>query len=433
MRAFPSVVAAAVLVGCTGGGKGVGTSGSVSGNLAPVIASVSLSPEEAYEPSLLTCSATGVTDSDGDMVTLSYSWQVNNTEVAGATGETLTGADFDKGDTVLCIATAGDGTQEGLPVTSNTVQILNTPPSATAVDVDPNPATPTNTLVATALGWSDPDPADTEDWSYAWYVNGASAGTDSDSLAGAFAKGDEVYVVATPLDGTDEGNPVQSDIVNIQNTPPELAAADLTPVSPVVSDVLTCSPSGAYDADGDTVTFAFAWFVNGSPAGSGTDILTAPQFARGDDVQCEVTPNDGTDPGTPVLSNIVTIGNSAPIIANVDLQPDPANELSTLTCTPTGITDPDGDPVGLEFAWTVGGLPVAATGTTLTGADFDKGQAVQCQVVADDVLDTAPPVFSNVVVIGNTPPSVTSGVVSPNPIYTDLDAGVTTYGWYYLF
>lgn len=430
MRAVSLVSLAVALGACTTGTKPVGTATGVAGNVAPTLASAQLTPDPATEQSVLTCTGVGATDGDGDTVNMAYAWYVNEAEVPGEVTQTLTGSVFDKGNLVYCVITPDDGTLTGTPVTSNTVEIQNSPPTGVAVDVAPNPATPTDTLVATATGWADADPADSEDWNYDWFVNGTAAGSGGASLAGEFAKGDEVYVVATPYDGVEEGNPVQSDIVNILNTPPSLTAAQLTPIDPILSDLLTCTPVGPSDPDGDPVTFTYAWFVDGNPAGSGTDILADPQFANGNDVYCVITPTDGEDDGTPVQSNTVTVQNSAPTIGSVTLAPNPATELDTLTCSAVNITDPDGDAVALSFAWTVAGFSVpGATSSTLTGANFDKGQGVYCTVTATDGNDASPPTNSNTVVIANTPPTMTSGVITPTPVYTLDTANVAAYGW----
>lgn len=435
---LPCVVVA--LAGCSETPKGATT--NPSGNVAPTLSSVTLAPEPAYEQTLLNCTPAGTADGDGDNVSLFFAWTVNGVASA-ATTQTLNGTDFSKGDLVSCTVTPNDGVQDGTPVASNVVTIQNTPPSGTGVDVTPDPATAIDTLLATPLGFSDVD-GDDEFWRYDWFVNGVAAGVTNDSLAGEFVKGDEVYVVVTPDDGDDQGDPIQSDTLVIQNTPPVAAGVQLTPASPNAASLLMCLLTGASDADNDPVTPLYQWYVNGTAAGSGTELLAAPAFSRGDNVYCVITPNDGEDDGAPVTSNSAIILNTPPAVASVTLTPDPAREGDTFTCAPSGIVDADGDLVTLQFVWTVAGLPVPVATSTLSSAWFDKGDPVTCTVTPNDGITAGTSVVSNVVIVENTPPVLASATISPvdpttNSTVTALPSGFTdadgdpgqyTYAWY---
>lgn len=397
------------LAGCSETPKGATT--NPSGNVAPTLSSVSLAPEPAFEQTLLNCTPAGTADGDGDNVSLFFAWTVNGAPIA-ATTQTLNGTDFSKGDTVSCTVTPNDGVQDGTAVSSNVVTIENTPPTGTGVDITPDPATAVDALLASPLGFSDVD-GDDEFWRYDWFVNGVAAGVTNDTLAGAFVKGDEVYVVVTPDDGDDQGDPIQSDTLVIQNTPPAITGLQLTPGSPNAASLLTCLVTGTSDADNDPVTPRYQWYVNGAPAGSGTELLSAPAFGRGDNVYCVVTPNDGDDDGAPVTSNSVIILNTPPDVASVALTPDPAREGDTFTCAPSGIVDADGDLVTLQFVWTVSGLPVPVATSTLGSAWFEKGDPVQCTVTPNDGLTTGVARASNLVIVENTPPALASADLTP--------------------
>ncbi|NCG21433.1 MAG: hypothetical protein GWP91_20675 [Rhodobacterales bacterium] len=428
MRALStSILVLITIAGCSNDDKGTQPTGTQVSNHPPTLGSVELTPNPGFESTLLTCQVIGLDDTDGDSVTVSYTWAVNGTDIAATSG-TLNGDDFSKSDTVSCTATPNDGFTAGSPVTSNQINILNTPPSGTNVQVGPVPADRLALLTATALGWSDAD-GDAENWDFAWYVNSTSVGVSGNVLSGAFEKGDEVYAIATPNDLDDLGDPLQSNIITIINTAPTMTGAEVTPGSPIGGDILVCSPSGGADVDGDAVSYTFEWFVNGAAAGSNTELLSAPSFTDGDDVYCVITPTDLEDDGSPVQSNTVTIQNGAPSMASVTLGPEPANEATILTCAPNGLIDPDGDPINLIFSWMVSGLSVGVGTSTLDGTYFDRGQAVQCTVVANDGTSNSAPGISNNVIIQNTPPSASSVAVSPNTPFTVEDVSATVTGW----
>jgi hypothetical protein len=68
-------------------------------------------------------------------------------------------------------------------------------------------------VVATPGGTSGPE-GDTVTVAYAWWVGGTEIAAAGATLrSDDFAKGDAIYVVATPNDGTSDGAPVTSNIV----------------------------------------------------------------------------------------------------------------------------------------------------------------------------------------------------------------------------
>lgn len=406
------------------------TSNTVTiGNSAPSLTAVTLSPSPATELDTLVCSPGTATDADGDAVTYAYAWTVEGS-VVSVTTSTLRGSSFSKGDEVFCSVTPADGTTAGTAVKSNVVDIENAPPSATSASLSPSSPSTSDTITVSVTGWSDPD-GDTEGYRYAWYVNGSleSAATGK-SLGPSFTgSGDSVYCVVTPWDGTDVGTPLTTPTVTVGNTAPTLASVSLTPDPAYVTSTMTCAPIGAVDADGDTVTFTYAWAVNGVTVSGTASTLTGSSFRKGDVVECAVTPSDGTVSGSAVSSNKVTIANTAPTLTTVTLSPDPATELDTLACAPSGAADADGDSVSYTYSWKRNTTSLAVTSSTLTGSSFSKGDTVQCTATPTDGTTAGTPVGSNVVSIENAPPTLVSVSISPtSPSTSDTLAAVPS-GW----
>jgi hypothetical protein len=84
---------------------------------------------------------------------------------------------------------------------------------------------------------------------------------------------------------------------------------------PFTNDTLTAAGHQA-DADGNAVTLTYVWKVNGvtvkttSASNALTDTLDLSQPGNGDpgqQVTVTVTPNDGTDAGSPVVSNTSSV------------------------------------------------------------------------------------------------------------------------------
>lgn len=77
------------------------------------------------------------------------------------------------------------------------------------------------------------------------------------------------------------------------NTPPEILSVTITPAEPRPDDTLTCDAE-VEDADGDDVTVAYRWTINGADAemaGAVVDLDLSP----GDEVTCLAEADDGTD------------------------------------------------------------------------------------------------------------------------------------------
>ena len=122
---------------------------------------------------------------------------------------------------------------------------------------------------------------------------------------------------ATPNDGDDAGATVTSTAVVVSNSAPSIVSVLLDPSDPTETSTLTATPQGAADADpGDTVSFSYLWSVNGQSVGSSATISGA-DFDKGDTIDVEVTPSDGTDAGVAVQSNTVTVLNTPPQITSV--------------------------------------------------------------------------------------------------------------------
>src|SRR5207249_3751089 len=151
------------------------------------------------------------------------------------------------------------------------------------------------------------------------------------------------------------------------------ATVALNTSTPRTNDTLTATATKA-DADGDAVTLTYVWKVNGTPkkttAGSSSlsdtfDLSVAGNGDRGDTILVEVTPNDGTVDGA-AASAMVTVVNSVPSAGTVAITPPSPTTNQTLTATPSGFSDADGDTLTYHYQWSKNGTAIAgATGSTL--------------------------------------------------------------------
>jgi hypothetical protein len=293
--------------------------------------------------------------------------------------------------------------------------------SAPTLSLSPDPATTRDDLVVSVDSDSvDPD-GDAVTYGYAWTRNGvASSASASATLPSAdTAKGETWAVTVTPHDGLSDGASASASLT-ITNTPPSVASATLTPDPAFTGDALTCTAGATSDADSDSVALTYSWTLDGtSSTGSGT--LSASATTKGQAISCTVTPSDGSDDGTAVTSNTVVIGNTAPVVSSVNLVPTALYTDDTVTASVSS-ADADSDTVSLTYTWTVDGVSVAATGSSLDGASwFDKGQSVAVIVTPDDGTDSGSAVTSSSITVLNSAPSAPAISIDPTTPYNRLD------------
>ena len=103
-----------------------------------------------------------------------------------------------------------------------------------------------------------------------------------------------------------DGDAGEASII-ISNAPPVVDAVNISPNAPSTQDTLTCTALTS-DADSDTVSVTYTWFIGQNAQTTTTNTLSGP-FLNGDLVTCRVTPNDGEDNGDYAEAS-VTIVNS---------------------------------------------------------------------------------------------------------------------------
>ncbi len=396
------------------------------GNAPPSVASVVIDPATPTVLDVLTAVPAGWADPDGDAEGYHFAWSVGGAVVG--TGRTLDGSAFARANAVTVMLTPFDGEAPGPPVTSAPVVVVNSPPSLAAVDLVPAAPRTDTPVTAVPSGYSDPD-GDLAGYRFAWFVDGVAVpGATSATLSpSAFVRGQGVFVDVTPFDGSHAGPAVRSTTLTIGNAPPSITGVTVSPPAGTIATVFTCIPAGWSDADGDLAGYRYTWSVDGAATSSVATIDRA-FFSRGAVIRCGVVPTDGIDVGAGLSSGSVTIANAPPSAGSVTILPAAPREADRISAVISGWQDADGDAERYLYSWRVGGVVVSST-TSIDGTLFDKGQTIQLSVTPFDGLDPGPVITSNVVTASNTPPSLATATIGPDPAYTNTDLTVVPGGW----
>jgi hypothetical protein len=234
---------------------------------------------------------------------------------------------------------APDAAQPGQSVDSRPLS----PEVTVALNITPERATRETMLIASLQG------AAADAGGIQWLVNGTPVSSPRPWQFNAVEtkKGDKIQARVTV-----HGKEVLSNIVQIKNAPPVVVDARIIS-EPGQGGALRAEAS-ARDADGDSVTFQYAWTRNGEQAGS-TQRLTG-QFKKGDKISVKITPFDGEEYGNAVVLQR-EIANLPPVIVD---HREFRFEGGVYTYQ-VRATDPEGDPLTYS-------LKSSAEGMTINGA-----------------------------------------------------------------
>lgn len=291
-------------------------------NTAPDAPVIHIEPDPAGSDDNLTVVLdTAAYDGEGDAITYAYAWYLNGVD-SGLSSNPLPATATTRGDVWTVYVTPNDGNIDG-PAGLDSVTIGNGAPTLSSVSISPATAYTNDTLTAVPSGYSDPD-GDAEGYHYQWYVNGSAVAGETDVTldGGNFVKTDSVTVEVWPWDGREEGTSVTSSARTIRNSTPTAPSVDVTPNYPEDDETLTCSvTSASTDADGDTITYTYAWSVDGVLSALTSQTVASSYTTDGEVWLCTVTPDDGTASGS-TGSDSVTIGDytapSAPVLNSLD-------------------------------------------------------------------------------------------------------------------
>lgn len=294
-------------------------SGSVSSdsisivNARPSISSVTISWPTATESFFLTCIQSGSSDADGDSLSFTYRWEVD--EVTVSTEQSIDGQSLNSGDTIRCFVTAFDGFENSNEVSSSSISI-NTPPTVGSVSLTPTTAYEGSNFLCTASNVGDVD-GDTVTLTYTWTNDSQTIiGQDQENLGGSsFNKNDTIACQVTPNDGTVDGTIASSNAVIVENTKPTAPSVRLLPG--IEFEDLLCTVAGATDvdpADSPLTVYDFIWLMNGVPYTGAlintsypNDTIPAVAVAGGNSFTCEARAVDGSGEAGLYGSDFVSI------------------------------------------------------------------------------------------------------------------------------
>ncbi|MBN2098736.1 MAG: hypothetical protein JW753_03975 [Dehalococcoidia bacterium] len=284
---------------------------------------------------------------------------------------------------------------------------------------------------------------------YAWYKDGVlQPQFTGDTVDGSYtAKGQTWRCIVTFNNG--RGICTGFDEVTVGNSPPTAPVADVIPDMAYGGDDLVCAiKTPSFDADGDVITYTYAWYKDGvlQPNLTG-DTVAASYTSRGETWRCAVTASDAESAVAGSFDEVsIPSGNNPPSAPVVAISPVLPTSTDSLLCSlKVESTDLDGDPVTYTYAWYKDGvLQPHLTGNTVKASYTVRGETWKCVVTVSDGQGGSAGGFCEAT-IHNCPPSPPLIAISPDePLTIDnLECSITlassdadgdaisyTYAWY---
>jgi hypothetical protein len=276
-------------------------------------------------------------DADNDQqIGTEIRWYKNNVQQPYDDEMIIPGSSVFKGDEWNVTVLVNDGSLQGTLAISITYTISNTVPEVTSGTIIYTGDLTTESTLGTSYNTTDADGDSIADFQVIWWV---------DNLTGTYERilALENQTIVTPastlkdqlwkfdvivFDGDGWSGYYNASSVTILNTPPMITNITLSGGSTTDEDITVTYAFIDPDGDSDAGT-AILWQVfrgitpiTGLPLGS---TLASSNIQAGDLVYCLITPNDGDDAdslvitsvGSPdIIKGIIIVGNMAPVLTN---------------------------------------------------------------------------------------------------------------------
>jgi len=344
-----------------------------------------------------------------------YQWQLNGTNITGATNSTYTTPALASGDAITCIMTSSLICATGSPSTSNSIikTVYPNVPVSIAIAASPSGGVCTGTSViftaTQANGGASP--------TYQWKKNGTNitGATNSTYTSTTSANGDIITCLLTSNATCATGNPATSNSITMSVNSAQPASVSIT--SNPSGDIclgtyvtLTATPTNG----GTSPTYQ--WKKNGANiSGATNSTYTYIALANGDIITCVMTSNLLCSTGSPATSNSLTITVSSSVAASISIAANPTGAICSGTSVTYTATALNGGSTPV-YQWKKNGTNIAgASNSTYTTTALATGDVISCVMTSSFACATGSPATSNSITVTVNSSSPTSVSITANP------------------
>lgn len=219
------------------------------------------------------------------------------------------------------------------------------------------------------------------------------------------------------------------------HAPPTISAATIDPSLPVTTDDLSAVAQNWFDYEGSVERNKYRWFHVDEDGNliedmtETTSLYPAAKTVKRDLIQVEITPYNDYGDGTPFLSSVVEVINTAPSTPTVVIEPSAPQPSDSLYCIAQDSIDADEDSITYEYAWYKSGVDLGVTVNVLDAQFIEHGDSIECRVnpfdgedyglsssayaVVTDTVAPSPPQFDSPPAYGNETELDLTGLCEP--------------------
>jgi hypothetical protein len=357
-------------------------------------------------------------DADGDALRYHYAWTKNGKPLALPDGaREVPASEVARGDRFEVAVWADDGEAQG-PRATAAAEVVNTPPTAPRVALEParpHGGEPLRAVLVQPSADADGDPVR---YAYAWSIDGrALASAAGEALpAEAVAKHHRIRVTVTPSDGREAGPPGVAE-VEVANAIPGAPEVALSPERPVAGAPLAARIARpAPDADKDALRYRYRWLRDGfavavadgtpeaarEPYWTSAAEVPARELRKGQRWTVEVQAFDGEAHG-PAARAEAAVANTPPPPPRVAIAPAAPRRTDGMRAAIEQPPDADGDVVTYRYTWWRDGKRADVSGPEVPRGVARKGERWKVEVAASDGEAETAPVTAEAVVANAAP------------------------------
>jgi len=318
-----------------------------------------------------------------------------------------------------------DGLNWSIQYNSDTVTILNSPPTVQEISITSSPTTVVN--LTAAWVFNDPDNDIEVDYIISWYIDGSYNSTYDNLTTIPFTattKGEVWNYTLQVFDGETYSSLYSSSAVTIRNTPPTASALTLTANPTTADNIVANWVYNDLDNDPQNLNWIIRWYRNGIyiPTLDDTKTVSSGNTTKNEFWYYILQVYDSENYSKSYTSPNQQILNTAPeITGQVTINPSNPVRGTALSVNYT-FYDQDNDfEYGTVIRWYRNGL-IQSTYNDLSlvqGEAIVKGDTWYVIVNVSDGTDIGVGVSSSAVIIGNTAPQVDTIEVFPTgTVYT---------------
>ncbi len=397
-------------------------------NETPVIDAVSIHPSpEAMVIDNIYVSVDAWHDNDGDDVYFEYEWYRNDIIVDGLTSQNVSGAYFARDDDVRARIIPFDGYQYGAPVFTEYITMINTPPDAPEVGIDPDVPFSVENIDAEIIEESFDADGDEVTYDYAWFKSGILA-DDGPTLSSEYtANGESWMLAAIPYDGYEYGEDtgwvafdIGGPVLSSGYVNPATGHATATFIYYVIYTNSRNYAPAYVDIDIDGDLFAMSPVSGDDDYTDGAQFMYETTLEYGEDHTFRFFAGDDRGNEAIGMGDYMegpAIGNNPPVIETVSIEPYPEGTvLDNFTAAVVSFYDDDGDDVTFAYVWYRNGEVVEGEiNPSIDGDNFVRGDIIWCAITPYDGYDYGAPVATAEVEIINAVPTMDNAYLDVTP------------------